>query len=375
MELFYDLVFVVAVAQISHHLAEHVTWQGAGEFVLLFVAVWWVWITGTVYNERFESRGLEARLFAFLQIVGVAALAFFAHDGAGHNATGFALSYVGASLLILCFWFRGAVHNPPFRPVMRGYLLGFLPSHALWIASIWVDAPWKHLLWAVGLFGTFLTPLLTLNIQARLPRWSTSKMPERFGLFVIIVLGEGIVGSINGLAVHEHLDGHLAVVSLLAIAVPFCLWWIYFDFVARRVPRPDRFNVYFWGTIFHMPLVLGIAASGAGLLNVVARSSIAALPTEVQALLGTALGCSVASIGLIETRLARTPHEPTHPVTSPLLKLGTGGAIAALGLLAPPMHTYWFLLPILGLMAINMVYGTWVWFRNPEHHSETQYVG
>ena len=375
MELFYDLVFVVAVAQISHHLAEHVTWQGAGEFVLLFVAVWWVWVMGTIYNERFESRGLEARLFTFLQLVGVGSIAFFAHDGAGHNATGFALSYVGTSLLILCFWIRGAIHNPPFRPVLWGYLLGFLPSHGLWIASIWVDGPGKHALWAAGLLGVLLTPLLTLRIQARLPRFSTSKLPERFGLFVIIVLGEGIVGSINGLAAHEHLDVHLAVAGVLSIAVPFCLWWIYFDFIARRVPRPNGYNVFFWGTIFHMPLVLGIAASGAGLLNLVARASAGVLPLEVQALLGTSIGCALTSIALIETRLARTAHEPTHPAISPLLKVFTGGAIAALGLLAPPMHTYWFMLPILALMSINMVYGAWVWFHNPAHHSETHYVG
>ena len=83
LELFYDLSFVVVVSELSHSLATHVGWDGLGSFILLFLPVWWVWISGTIYNDRFETQDLSYRLFVFVQIVIVAAMAVFAHGGTG----------------------------------------------------------------------------------------------------------------------------------------------------------------------------------------------------------------------------------------------------------------------------------------------------
>ena len=375
IELFYDLVFVVAIAQVAHQLAGDLSWSGAGEFLILFLPIWWTWISGTVYSERFESNGIENRLIFLSQMITVGGLAYFAHHGTGHNATGFILSYLAANLIIQVLWVRGGIHNPVFRPVMKRYLLGFLTSLALWGISIWVPAPWKFVLWGVGIAGMFITPMFTLNLQLKLPRFSTSKMPERYGLFTIIVMGEAIVGSINGLSVHEHLHVRDAVVGALGIALAFSLWWIYFDFIALRVPRPRPWNVFLWGAIGHTPMVLGLVATGAALLNVVGNSDRAYLPGEVQLLMGFSMALSLIAIAFIETRLAPQEHEPTHPMVSPAMKVATGVAIGGVAIAPLNLPAFAFMLIVLALLAVNIVYGAWCWFRKPEAHGKTHYVG
>ena len=94
-------------------------------------------------------------------------------------------------------------------------------------------------MWVAAVAIEVLTPSTTIPHQSRLPLLSTSKFPERFGLFTIIVLGEAIVGVINGLSeVHDetHFTAPTMTAGVLGLAIVFGLWWIYFDFVARRPP-------------------------------------------------------------------------------------------------------------------------------------------
>ncbi|MGE0433484.1 MAG: low temperature requirement protein A, partial [Planctomycetota bacterium] len=93
LELFFDLFFVVAVAQLGHMLAHNPTADGLVRFVLLFMPVFWVWIGMTYYNERFETEGLENRLAALLLMLPVIGMSITAHHAldAGHSSfTGFA---------------------------------------------------------------------------------------------------------------------------------------------------------------------------------------------------------------------------------------------------------------------------------------------
>ena len=93
LELFFDLVFVVVISRLAHHLAGHLDVDGVVTFAVQFLAVFWVWNGFTYYAERFESDGLENRLFAFLAIVPVAGLAVFGEEGLDATYVGFALAY------------------------------------------------------------------------------------------------------------------------------------------------------------------------------------------------------------------------------------------------------------------------------------------
>jgi low temperature requirement protein LtrA len=139
LELFFDLVFVVIVSVLAQDLAHHPTVHGVQLFVLQFLAVFWIWNAFTYYSERFESEGLDARVFTFLAMLAVAGLAVWGTDGLGHNYLGFALSYVAARLLNIGMWLRAGFHSPVFRATAMSFAGGFAVALALIGVSFVVD--------------------------------------------------------------------------------------------------------------------------------------------------------------------------------------------------------------------------------------------
>jgi low temperature requirement protein LtrA len=102
----------------------------------LFAPVWWVWIGGTIYAERFENEDVAHRLFTFLQMLPVAGMAAFVHDRLGETSTGFALSYVAARAILVALWLRGGLHDRLALPTVVRFASGFSFAAALWVLSI-----------------------------------------------------------------------------------------------------------------------------------------------------------------------------------------------------------------------------------------------
>ncbi|WP_102126037.1 low temperature requirement protein A [Deinococcus planocerae] len=270
LELFYDLVFVVVISRLAHHLAGHPDARSLGEFLLLFVPVWWVWLSVAYYNERFETYDLSFRAVTFFQMLAVAGMAATAEYGLGKTATGFALSYAFARALITWMWWRAGRHNPGVRPVTDVYVRGFSASIVLWTVAAFLTGPLALILKGVGLLIDLVTPLLTLADQPRVFPAPARKLPERFGLFVIIVLGESLVGVVNGLAEVETLGPVTVLRFVLGLLLGFGLWWVYFDYIGRREPDShNRWRFLAWSYL-HLPLVVGITLIGAMVEHAVA---------------------------------------------------------------------------------------------------------
>ncbi|MEP6924241.1 MAG: low temperature requirement protein A [Pyrinomonadaceae bacterium] len=369
LELFYDLVFVVVVAELAHVLALNISLIGVLAYSLMFIAGWWLWIGGTYYNDRFETEDVSHRLSTFLQIIPVVALAAFVHDGLGKLSVQFALAYAAGRILILLLWLRGGWHNQHFQPVAYSYAVGFTFSAALWIGSIFVPAPWRFVMWAVGLVIDLITPFFTVKQQEKLPALSSSHLPERFGLFTIIVLGEAMAGVVRGIAAAPQLTVRIALTATLGIAIAFGLWWIYFDFVGRRFAKPHVAWKGRYGYL-HLPLLMSVAAGGAGVQSVVA-SETDGLTTPERWLISVAVGLSLASIGFIEHSLPQDAEEPVNQKWSANLKI-------ILGVSAPlligwtTLGTYALLGILLGFILIPVFYGTVTWFQSPISQKENE---
>ena len=362
LELFYDLVFVVVVAEVAHYLAEHISAQGVLGYVLLFIAVWWAWIGGTFYTERFETQDVSYRLLTFLQMLPVAAMAVFASDGLGASSAQFALAYAAVRSLITFMWLRGGWHELQFRPVAIRYSIGFTFSILLFVLSVFVPPPLRFVLWGVGLLSDLVTPATTLNLQRRLPRFSSSRLPERFGLFVIIVLGEAIVGVVQGVAEQHALSLATGITGTVGMALVFGLWWVYFDFIARRPFKRGPWWQLVW-VYLHLPLVMSIAAIGAGVLNVLTLEP-GAPGSDVAWLLGGAAAVALVAIGLLELTLRRAADEPTDQRVSVSLKLGAGVAAMVLGLVGGGLGPAGLLTALVLLVLVQMIYGAYVWYRS-----------
>ena len=363
LELFYDLVFVAVVAELSHALAGDLTPGGVLRFVLLFVPAWWIWIGGTFYTDRFETDDVSHRLFTFLQMLAVAGLAYNVHDGMGASSRGFALSYVAGRLIIIYLWLRGGYHSPAARPMTNRYNAGFALSVLLWLVSLAVPPPWRFVLWGLGLAIDLVTPITTFEIQRRLPRLSSSHLPERFGLFTLIVLGESVIAVVGGTSARHDLDPLTMLAGALGLALAFGFWWIYFDQVAGRRRRANPWAFMGWAYT-HMALLMALTATGAGILNLLSFEGTggtggAPLPTGVRWLVCGAVAATLLALGVIE--LATMSDEPAREPRQRTVRFGAAAAALLLGALGGVLHPVALLGLLLLLCAGQVVLGLLGW--------------
>lgn len=306
LELFYDLVYVVLIAELTHALAAHIDPRHIAEFSFLFIITWWAWINGTAYHDLHGNNDIRTRIFTFLQMFTVAAMAVFAHDALGETSAGFALSYAGFQLILTFLWWRTGVHDPDHRPLSRPYALAFLITTLLFVASVFVEPPDRFAIWVVAISISVALPLYMLRLgrntpavqaQMELSMTATASLVERFGLFTIIVLGEVIVGVVQGVAGYHDLTWQAGGISALGMMIAFGIWWLYFDFVSHRIPRRGTLWGYLW-SYAHLPVTAGIAMVGAAIVNVVDHAS-DPLPVEVRWLLAGAIGMVLVGIALM----------------------------------------------------------------------------
>lgn len=190
----------------------------------------------------------------------------------------------------------------------------------------------------------------------------TPSAVERFGLFTIIVLGEVIVGVVQGVAEHHHLDWLVGLKAALGMMIAIGLWWLYFDFVSLRQPIA-KLSKMIWWTYLHLPMTIGMAAIGAAILNVMENSG-EHLPATVQWLLLGAIAAVLLSIALLmQTISVPKQYQKIYR---------TGGIITATSSLVV-LTLGWFNLSIIILliafvtfMLLPIFYGIMVWIRTLE---------
>jgi low temperature requirement protein LtrA len=271
LELFYDLIFVVAISQLAYVLAKDVSWLGLLKFMLLFVPVWWCWVGATFYVTRFNADPISERLFALVQMGIVAVMAAMIHQGLSASV-GFALCYIAfRGILVLQYLYSGW-HIPPVRPLIRWYAGGFSLSILLWLGSILVPEPWRYCLWVLGLLVDFGTPLSAGKLVAQFPP-SMTHIPERVGLFTIIVLGEDILAVVNSLSNMQWGAGTIAV-ALLGLSFAFAIWWLYFDTVdgsPLKAMTKGRMGTGIIWLYAHLPMTMGIIMMGVGVEHFLAH--------------------------------------------------------------------------------------------------------
>ena len=364
LELFFDLVFVVVIAQLAQRLAEHPSWGGVGWFVFLFYAVWSSWINGTLYYDLHGTNDVSVRVFTFLQMLAVAVMAVFVRDVPESGAAGFALAFAANTFVLVVLWFRTGVHDPNHRAASLPYSAAYLVAGLLFAGSAAVEAPWIYWLWAIALGVEAVGQLVAYRVwtpptdQGGALFAATPSLIERLGLFVIIVLGEVIVGAVNGMAELKPITSQGIVIGLLGVLVAIGLWWVYFDLVSGHEPTPARTQLWLY---LHLPLVIALAAVGAGLLNTVEHSMVP-LPTDVRWLLVGALAFAVACAAALTRTLEIRRAHPALYRTVTIALCGSAVLIVAVGLIG--LGAAGTLAAMVLLLGFPIAVGLSVWVRS-----------
>lgn len=261
LELFYDLVYVAVLIQLGNVLSEEISLESFGRFVILFLPLWWAWTGMTFYMNRFVVDDVPHRLLIYLQITAIAILGF-SLEGAFTNLTlQFSLAYAAIRLVQVLLYLRTWKHEPVTRPLTQRYIAGYLIGIALWVSAGFLPMPSAAVLWLLALaieVGNAFLPG-TRALVSLLPP-DAEHMRERYGIFIIIVLGESFIKTITN-ASGAVITPPVLVFSLLAIFVVFGLWWLYFDDVEAAEIKDRHFAPYAW-VYAHLPLSLGITAFG-----------------------------------------------------------------------------------------------------------------
>ena len=261
LELFFDLVFVVAVAEVGHNLSDDVTFQGLLEFVAIFVPVWWAWAGFTFYANRFDTDDLAYRLLSLAGMFAVAVLATNVHRAFDGGASEFTVSYVLVRLVILALYARAIPHVPQARALASLYFAAFSAAVVVWLLSVTLPEPDRYWLWALALAFELGAPLVGWRLIPRAPI-HPAHIPERFGLLTIIVLGESVIAVVLGVA-DTRWDLESGAAALGGFVCAAALWWIYFEFLDESMVRRGVVR----GLVFtysHFPVVVGLAGLGIG---------------------------------------------------------------------------------------------------------------
>jgi low temperature requirement protein LtrA len=275
LELFYDLVFVFAVTQVSHLLLDHLTWEGAAQATLVLLVVWWAWNYTTWVTNELDPDSITVRMLLIGLMLLSLLMAVAIPKAFGAHALLFVGSYVAIQVGRHTFLTFAAGSGTIERERAGRILTWFVAAGMLWIAGGIADGSARWVLWLAALALDYGAPLAVFWVPGR-PRLShatwqveTSHFAERFQLFMIIALGESIV--LTGATTAElDLDTARLTAFGLAFVGTAALWWLYFNYVARIAQRrlelaQDRTRLARDGyTYLHVVMVAGVIVSAVG---------------------------------------------------------------------------------------------------------------
>jgi low temperature requirement protein LtrA len=342
LELLFDLVFVVAIAQaasgLHHAIAELHPLEGLGGYLMVFFAIWWAWMAFTWFASAYDCDDVPYRLLVFVQISGALLLASGVPTMFETRTPNIATvgGYVVMRLALVVQWLRASSSDPERRRTARRYALGITVLQTAWVAMLFVPQYW--------VVPAFLT-LAALDLA--LPAWAERASPttwhphhiaERYGLLTLIVLGESILSAttaIESAFTSGNALSDLAPLIVGGLLIVYSMWWIYFDRPVHDLLTSIR-KAFVWG--YGHYFVFGSAAAvGAGLAVAVDAATHQAKIGPVGA--GVAVAVPVATylvcLWILHYRSEYRRSRSYGPIAAVLVLLAplTGHAVPLIGLI------------------------------------------
>ncbi|WP_341958356.1 low temperature requirement protein A [Microbacterium sp. LWH13-1.2] len=235
LELFFDLVFVVAVsiasAQLHHALIHGDFVHGITSYAMVFFALWWAWMNFTWFATSFDTDDWLYRVTTIVQMGGVLAFASGIPAAFEHgDFTVPVIGYIVMRVAMVAQWLRASRSAGELRSATRRYAFGIAAVQMLWILFLFIPTGTAQLV-AFVVFALIEVGVPVFAEYRHQTPWHPHHITERYGLFTLIVLGESLLASANAIidASHE-LESFVPLISIsvLTLAVTASLWWIYF---------------------------------------------------------------------------------------------------------------------------------------------------
>ena len=269
LELFFDLVFVIAIAAaaagLHHSVAEAHFVDGIIKYVAIFFAIWWAWMNYTWFASAYDNDDSLFRILTLVIIAGALTLAAgVSHFFTSSNLTLVVVGFVIMRIAMVGFWLRVYKHDVTRKQTALWYAVGIALVQVYWVALLLLQPLTPAMFYmgfALGAFLELSVPFFAER-KAQTP-WHRHHIIERYGLLNIIVLGETLLaGSIALNSAAEHFDLALIHSAISALVIVFALWWLYFS-REEHLNAQDLSMALTWG-YGHLVIYIAGAAVGAG---------------------------------------------------------------------------------------------------------------
>jgi len=329
LELFSDLVYVVVISQAAHELSESVSLRAYLEFVIVFGVIWVAWANGTLYYELHGREDGRTRTYVFIQMAILALLAVFTGKAASDTGTAFAVVLIAFLVVMTWLWYTVRRQDrPEYMAITARYLTAMLVSILVIAVSAVLPTDARLVVWAAFSAG-WLALMLAFGWNSRRGPTEgivpTDAMVERFDLLIIIVLGEVVLGVVNGVAGAEQ-DLVTLATGFVGLMVGFGLWWIFFDVGGRRLPRSDGLAINLWMEA-HLPIAIAIVGAGAAMIGLIEHAHEPQTPAATAWLLAGSVGLLLCALAGMTRTLADSDRYAV--IYRPLALVMVGAAVVA----------------------------------------------
>jgi low temperature requirement protein LtrA len=355
IELFFDLVFVFAITQLSHLLLEHLSWSGAAETAFMLLAVWWTWITMLWWTDWVGTENAVIRLGLIGAMAAFMLMAIAIPEAFDDRGPLFALGYVAGRAPFHVYAFVAFPREQ--YPRLAAVTSWIAAAAALWIAGAVLDGDARVAVWCAALLVDVGAPLLRYRTpwfaQFHLSNEEVSghHLVERFQLFVILVLGESIVLT-GATASGEEMSAARIGAIVVAVLVTAALWALYFGRDERRAQTlvaeaaEDRHHLIRDAyTYLHLPIVAGLVVVAVGNELVIAHPDEELPSEELLALAAGPILFLLGSAAAVLRVLRKVPRS----------RVAAAGAVAGavlLGASLPALATWSLALAILASVVL-----------------------
>ena len=270
LELFFDLCFVVAIAQaaaqLHHALADDHVVSGLISFSMVFFAIWWAWMNFTWFASAYDNDDVPYRIATFVQITGALVLAAGVQRGfADQNFNIIFIGYLIMRLGLVTLWIRAAIHDPARKSTNLRYAIGISVAMIGW-GAMFITNYWP--IWGFASMALIELMIPVWAESAQQTSWHPDHIAERYGLFTIIVLGESVLAATNAVQTAINIDGtsfeSLVLVIIGGLLTLFSMWWLYFSRSAEGFLNTEPALSFRWG-YGHYFIFAAAAVVGAGL--------------------------------------------------------------------------------------------------------------
>lgn len=265
LELFYDLVYVIAISKVTHHLSLHLDSSGFLDYFYLVALIYWGWLNGSWHHDILGANDVRTIFLTIWQMVILSSLIVtfnFTTEGNYFNAT---IVILLMQIYITYLWWSEGIYDKSNKNI-RNYYVGFyLFAFALIISTFFVtQQPYIRLIFYATLAINYAPPYFVIKVMDNSLRYEhqlSASMTERLGLFTIILFGEVILGVINGVSIIKNLTANNWFLFVLSIFIVFTIWFIFFKLIGDKRTRKSYVstNIY---TVLFLPLAMSLGLIG-----------------------------------------------------------------------------------------------------------------